>query len=144
MKSMLHEKINCFIDSNIWLYAFLEQNDTNKTALAKQLFGNSALNKFVSTQVINEVCFNLRKKAQFSETELQIIIDSFYQSCFVMRLEYTTLSLALELRQQYNLSFWDSLMVSSGLQANVEIFYSEDIQHNLIVNKTLKIVNPLL
>jgi predicted nucleic acid-binding protein len=141
---MPHEKTNCFIDSNIWLYAFLEQNDTNKTALANKLLWNNELNKFVSTQVINEVCFNLRKKAKFSEAELKITIDSFYQSCAVMRLDYTTLSLALELRQQYSLSFWDSLMVSSGLQANVDILYSEDMQHNLIVNNTLKIINPFL
>jgi len=141
---MPHEKINCFIDSNIWLYAFFEQNEADKTAMANELLSNKTVNKFVSTQVINEVCFNLRKKAKYSEAELKIIIDSFYQNCTVMRLEYTTLSLALELRLQYKLSFWDSLMVSSGLQANVEIFYSEDMQHNLIVNKTLKIVNPFL
>lgn len=141
---MLQEKINCFVDSNIWLYGFLKTQDIGKSTIANELINDSNLNITVSTQVINEVCVNLKKKTNLSESGLQTVIKSFYQRYYVLAIEEYTLLKASELRLQYNLSFWDSLMVSSGLQANVEVFYSEDMQHNLIINKTLRIINPFL
>ena len=57
---------SCFVDTNIWLYAFLEGEDYQKTAHAKELLeANHTI--IVSTQVVNEVCVNMLKKAQFSE-----------------------------------------------------------------------------
>jgi len=51
----------CFIDSNIWLYALLQYQDTQKANIAKLTIQKS--NKIiVSTQVINEVCVNFIKK----------------------------------------------------------------------------------
>jgi len=143
-KFMPHEKINCFVDSNIWLYGFLKTQDIDKSNRANKLINDSNLNITVSTQVINEVCINLRKKTKISESGLETVIKNFYHRYSVLTIEEHTLLKASELRQHYNLSFWDSLMVSSALQANVEVFYSEDMQHNLIIHKTLKIVNPFL
>ena len=52
------EAESCFIDTNIWLYAFTVGNDPEKTVRAKALIeAQSAI--FVSTQVINEACVNL-------------------------------------------------------------------------------------
>jgi predicted nucleic acid-binding protein len=141
---MPQEKTNGFIDSNIWLYAFLQQQDVDKTSKSKELLHNKQLNSIVSTQIINEVCFNLRKKANFSESDLMILIDNFYHNYSVINLEKTTLHLASELRQQYKLSFWDSLVIASALQANANVIYTEDMQNDLIIHKTLKIINPFL
>ena len=38
----------------------------------------------VSPQVINEVCVNLIKKAQFSEPQVQQLIESFYAKYVVV------------------------------------------------------------
>jgi len=141
---MLPEKINCFVDSNIWLYAFLQQQDAEKSDKAKDLLHNPQLNISISTQVINEVCVNLRKKTHFSESDLQALIERFYFRYNVTNLEKDTLLDASELRQNYKLSFWDSLVIASALQADAAVIYSEDMQHGLVINKTLKIVNPLL
>ena len=70
------EPESCFIDTNIWLYAFIEGDDPQKTACAKALLEASHA-IIVSTQVVNEVCSNLRKKAQFSEQQIQQLIASF-------------------------------------------------------------------
>lgn len=68
---------SCFIDTNIWLYAFTVGDDPEKTVRAKTLIEtHSAV--FVSTQVINEVCVNLIKQAHFSEQQVQQLIESFY------------------------------------------------------------------
>jgi predicted nucleic acid-binding protein len=70
------EPASCFVDTNIWLYAFVEGDDLRKRADAKSLLEASGA-VIVSPQVINEVCVNLMKKAQFSEQQVQQLIESF-------------------------------------------------------------------
>ena len=66
----MSENDSCFIDTNIWLYAFIQGDVTHKTARAKEII-ESATPITVSAQVINEVCINLYKKAHFTEAQLQ-------------------------------------------------------------------------
>jgi predicted nucleic acid-binding protein len=42
--------------------------------------------------------------------------------------------LAFTLREKYSLSFWDSIVVSSVLNANCNILASEDMQDGLKIN----------
>jgi len=96
----------------------------------------------VSTQVINEVCVNLLKKAQFSEQQVQQLIESFYARYLVIELSKTLLLKASALRVQYTFSFWDSTIVSSALHADASVLYSEDMQDGLVVENRLRIINP--
>jgi predicted nucleic acid-binding protein len=61
---------HCVVDTNIWLYAFIEGNAPQKTVRAKALLEASPA-VIVSPQVVNEVCVNLLKKAQCSEPQVQ-------------------------------------------------------------------------
>ena len=56
------EAESCFVDTNIWLYAFTVGDDREKTARAKTLIETQRA-VFISTQVINEACVNLIRKA---------------------------------------------------------------------------------
>jgi predicted nucleic acid-binding protein len=133
---------SCFIDTNLWLYAFIEGDDPQKTARAKSLIEtHSAI--YVSTQVINEVCVNVIKKARFSEQQVQQLIESFYAKYVVVELSKSLLLKASTLRGQYTFSFWDSLIVSSALHTNVSVLYSEDMQDGLVVENKVRIINPL-
>lgn len=103
----------CFIDTNVWLYAFIPSQDANKSAKAKAIIRQSDI--VLSSQVINETCVNLIKKAHFDEPAIQQLIGSFYSRYKVMIVDKTTLLKASELRERLQLSFWDSLIVSSAL-----------------------------
>jgi predicted nucleic acid-binding protein len=37
---------------------------------------------------------------------------------------------------------WDSLIIATSLQRNCSILYSEDMQHNQVIEDKLRIVNP--
>ena len=50
---------------------------------------------------------------------------------------------ASQLRQEYALSFWDSMVVACALAANAEILYTEDMQNKMIIWGKLEIKNPL-
>jgi len=131
-----------FIDSNIWLYSFLKQHEARRLQ-AKELI--ASLRKkaliFVSSQVINEVCFNLLKNG-VPEDEIKGIIDSFYSDFSVIEFSQAVIRRASDLREKYSLSFWDSLVLSSALEADCNVLYSEDMQHNQVIEKKLKIINP--
>jgi predicted nucleic acid-binding protein len=131
----------CFIDTNLWLYAFIEGDDPQKTTSAKSLI-ETQRTIHVSTQVINEVCVNMLKKAHFSEEQVQQLIESFYAKYVVVELSKSLLLRASTLREHYALSFWDSLIVSGALHANVSVLYSEDLQDRLIIENKVRIINP--
>lgn len=130
----------CFIDTNVWLYAFMESQDEDKAQIAKELIAGST--PAVSSQVVNEVCVNLLKKTTISEEEIAELIRSFYQRYVVLELDREILVEASRLRGQYSFSFWDSIIVSSALRSSVPILYSEDMQDGLVVENRLEIRNP--
>ena len=132
--------VSCFIDSNVWLYAFIEGQDEDKSRIAKELIGNNR--PTLSAQVINEVCVNLIRKTEVSEEEIRALIASFYKRYIVLELSRETLIQASRLREQYALSYWDSQIVSSALQSGAGVLYSEDMQDGLIVMDRLEIRNP--
>jgi len=134
--------INCFIDTNIWLYAFIEADDTTKSGIARALIQKSE--PVISIQVINEVCINLLRCANFTEDQISQLIESFYEKCRVVELTESGLLIASQLRQRYSLSFWDSTIVATALNAGVSVLYSEDMQHGLTIEGRLQIRNPFL
>jgi len=133
---------NCFIDTNIWLYALVETDDTTKSVIARTLIRESEA--VVSVQVINEVCVNLLRHANFNEMQITQLIKSFYDKCRVAELTESDLLMASRLRQQYSLSFWDSTIVAAVLNADLPVLYSEDMQHGLIIEGKLQIRNPFI
>lgn len=129
-----------FVDTNIWLYAFLDTGEDEKSSRAKELFQRTA--PMLSVQVVNEVCVNLIKKANFPEGQISQLIESFYEKYPIVEMDEGILLSASELRQEYAFSFWDSMVVACALASGAEVLYSEDMQHGLVVRDVLKIVNP--
>jgi predicted nucleic acid-binding protein len=129
-----------FIDTNLWLYAFLDTGDSDKSTRAKELFEETE--PMLSVQVINEVCVNLIKKARFSEEQISALIESFYEKYPIVEVDESILLNASQLRREYSFSFWDSLVVACALAANAEILYSEDMQNGLVIRGMLTILNP--
>ncbi|EAZ91187.1 PIN domain-containing protein [Crocosphaera chwakensis] len=135
-----------FIDSNIWLYRFLADQDPNPQEDARKRKIAVSLTNYkgiiISTQVINEVCSVLKRKTNLKEEDIYQLIEEFEEQCDLIQLTTVILKKASLLRSQYNLSFWDSLIVATALGADVEILYSEDMQDGLIIDDQLRMINP--
>jgi predicted nucleic acid-binding protein len=130
----------CFLDTNIWLYAFVATQDRDKSQISKGIIQKNEI--VVSVQVINEVAINLIRKAQFDEPDIRRLIESFYAKQQVIETEKEVLLTASELRARYRFSFWDSLIAASALVGECSILYSEDMDSGLSVSNQLQIVNP--
>jgi predicted nucleic acid-binding protein len=136
------DKPIAFIDTNIWLYALLDTGETEKSSRAKELLTQT--DPILSLQVINEICVNRIKKAGFTEEQISQLIEPIYEKYPVVEMDENILLVASQLRQEYALSFWDSMVAACALAADAEILYSEDMQNGLVVRETLKIKNPLV
>ncbi len=133
-------KPSAFIDTNIWLYALLDMGEAEKSSRAREVITQTE--PVVSVQVINEICVNLIKKAGFTEEQISQLVEAFYEKYPIIEMDESILLDASQLRQEYALSFWDSMIVACALAADAEILYTEDMQDGLVIRETLKIKNP--
>jgi predicted nucleic acid-binding protein len=131
-------KDSFFIDSNIFLYAFSDK-DSDKQKVAKEIVLNRSV---VSVQVVNEVSKNLLYKLSFNEDEILKFIESLYKRHLVAELTKAIFTQASNLRRKYNFSYYDSIIVATALENECNILYSEDMQHNQLIDDKLTIINP--
>ncbi len=129
-----------FVDTNIWLYAFIQYQDTSKNEIAKDIIKECDI--VISTQIINEICVNLIKKAKFPEEKIQNLISSLYKKYTVFEPSRDVLLKASKIRDTHSFSFWDSIVTASALDCDADYLISEDMQDGFILEEKLKIINP--
>ncbi|MCC6134296.1 MAG: PIN domain-containing protein [Candidatus Contendobacter sp.] len=127
-----------FVDSNIWLYAFMDESSPKHTP-ARALIEQDRV--VLSTQVINEVCSNLIRKADYTEPEIQQTIQNLAAIYPILDITLPIIRQASKLRVAYRLSYWDSLILATAQDAGCSVVYSEDMQDNLKI-AALIIRNP--
>lgn len=126
-----------FIDSNIFLYAFSNKNISKQIISARIVKQNHT----ISTQVLNEVSNNMLKKLNFSNKEIEKFISSCYMQYNIVDFSKEIFIKASIVRDKYNISYYDSLILSSAITSKCDILYSEDMQHNQRI-EDLTIINP--
>lgn len=129
------------IDSNVWLYAFMKGNEQRVSTATNIIEQSEPI--ILSTQIVNEVCFVLLRKNKAKNTTLANYIDYFYSEHRVTILDEVILKTASKLRIEHHFSFWDSLIVASAINNRCSILYSEDMQHDYVIENT-RIINPFL
>lgn len=128
-----------FVDTNVFLY--LLSNDINKKTIAKKIL---ASNLHISTQVINEFSNISLKKFKLSTSNTKELLSKLIEKTTIFIFTEKTIFYALDLKEKYQFQFYDSLILASALENQCNILYSEDMQHNQIIEKQLTIVNPFL
>lgn len=133
-----------FVDTNILVYAHdLTQGAKHEKArrLVQDLWdsGNGAL----STQVLQELCVSLRRKAVrplSAEGTRKVIEDYSTWEVVVNTAESVVEALDIELR--HKISFWDALIVKAAGSCGAEVLYSEDLADGRSYG-TVRVINPL-
>lgn len=131
-----------FVDTNIWVYAHTEEPRDLRGPQAKSLVEDGA--RFViSTQVLSEYYAAMLKNGA-TDSLIQQNLESMMARCEVRLIDLSVIRLAHRLKIRYRFSYWDSLVISSALDAGCTILYSEDLQHGQHIENRLHVVNPLL
>lgn len=118
-----------FVDSNILVYAHDSgAGERHRIAvdLVRQLWQNRT--GVISTQVLQEVWVNLRRKAErpVSRDEAVALLRDYGRWEVVINSTESVLE-AIRLEERYGLSFWDALIVQAARSAGVSLLYSEDL-----------------
>ena len=141
--SYMSEPPSIFLDSNVWYYALSTENN-EKALKARELVKSLGNSIYFSSQVVNEVCVNLKRRVPIDEKQIRVLIESFYLNYNPVEINRAVLHFASELRERHKFSFWDALITASALLGGAEILYSEDMQDGFVLDNKLKIINPFI
>jgi predicted nucleic acid-binding protein len=139
MKQMIMNK-TIALDTNVLVYCH-SSDEVDKQEIATSLF---AYYPVVSTQVLSEYLNVVKRTLKLSKDEIMDICLQNIELCILQPVSLTTLKSAKNLIDRYDFQLFDSIVVASALEANCHILYSEDLQHGLVVEQRLEIINPFL
>jgi predicted nucleic acid-binding protein len=132
-----------FLDTNILMYA----HDTSagaKQERAKTLLAELWRDRtgVLSTQVLQELAVNLRRKAGRpldAKATREIVTDYLTWQVVVNGVE--SILEALDLEAQHQVSFWDALVLHAAQASGAQILYSEDLSDGQAYG-SVRVVNP--
>ncbi len=128
-----------FLDTNVLIYAFA-QGDPRSEAAESLLAEGGVL----SVQVLNEFAAVARRKLKMDWVQITEASAALRELCKVVPVDEATHEAALQLASRHSFQFYDALVIAAARQAECTVLYSEDMQHDLIVDKQLRIRNPFL
>ncbi len=117
---------------------FFIDKDIDKQGIAAKIVHNSHT---ISTQVLNEVSNNMPKKLSFSNGEIAKFISSSYVKYNIVNFSKEVFIHASKIRDENNISYYDSLILASAMESDCTVLYSEDMHHKQKIG-SLTIINP--
>ena len=139
---MPNGKTNCFVDTNLLVYAM------DRTERAKHSRGSDLLKRIVSDhtlvlspQSLNE-CYHVLavRRRVAAPDEARRFVWSLSEFC-TAPYDFTTTQLAWIIGDRHGFGWWDCMLLASASLARCEMFFSEDMQHDRRVGD-MTIVNP--
>ena len=134
-----------FVDTNVLVYAH-DRGAGTKHALARDLVARLWDERIgvISTQVIQELFVNLRRKASrpVSHADTRLLINDYLTWKVVVN-DGDAILQALDLEERYQLSFWDALIIAAAISAGGSTLYSEDLSHGQLFGE-VRVANPFV
>ena len=134
---MTAEEAAATVDTNIAVYALSLHDKADRAAV---LLRGTA---FLSVQVLNEYAnVGLRKRRDpwdVVAADLALLRDVVPR---ILPIDDEASRAAVRIGERYRLSVYDALMLAVALAGGARTLYSEDMQHGLMIDGTLRIVDP--
>jgi predicted nucleic acid-binding protein len=132
---------NRFIDTNILVYCYTNDEPIKKQKALDIVEGSDT---FISTQVLTELSNTLKKKFKLYWQDVKNQISEVSSDFNVFVNKPSTIEQACQIADKYQYSYYDSLIITSALECDCNILYSEDLQHGQVIENRLTIVNPFV
>jgi predicted nucleic acid-binding protein len=134
-----------FLDTNILIYAH-DRSAGLKYERARDLVERLWISGqgVLSTQVLQELCINLRRKIArpLPVEEVRRIIQDYLSWEVVGNTPGSVLQ-ALEIEVRYKTSFWDALVLQAAESSGARVLYSEDLAAGQKYGP-IQVINPLI
>jgi len=134
-----------FVDTDILIYAH------DRTTGVKHERARALIEKLwtsgqgvLSTQVLQELCVNLRRKVArpLGVDEIRRLVNDYMSWEIVVNSAESVIQ-ALEIEIRYKTSFWDALILQAAEQSGAAILYSEDLAARQNCG-AVRVMNPLI
>lgn len=130
-----------FIDTNILLYAASSaKSEQDKRAKARELL--AIRGGGLSVQVQAEFYVNATMKFKLSHDKAVGILESL-DAYPVVAVTETIFWAALQIKNRYQLSYWDSAIIAAALELGCHTVYSEDLNHRQTY-AGIRVMNPFI
>jgi predicted nucleic acid-binding protein len=132
-----------FLDTNLWIY-LQDGSSGDKSQRVSDLIRDNAGIILISTQVLGELYHVMTRKKIASPQVAGQVVRDLLEDFPVLDIDPPNVKKALEINLRYGYTYWDSLILATALLSNCTTVYSEDMQHNQLVESQLRIVNPFV
>jgi len=133
-----------FVDTNLLMYAH-DRSAGVKHQRARQLIERLWISGqgVLSTQVLQELCINLRRKIArpLPVEEVRRLIQDYLSWEIVVNAPASVIQ-ALEIEVRYKTSFWDALVLQAAESSGAAFLYSEDLASGQKYGP-IEVINPL-
>lgn len=126
-----------FFDTSALLY--LLSADEAKSTRAEALLAEGGV---ISVQVLNEFAAVAIRKFDMPLADLREVLSTLRSVTRVEPLTEESHDRALAIVERYGFSVFDSMIIAVALMSGCRSLYSEDLQHNQVIDRQLRIVNP--
>lgn len=133
-----------FVDTNILMYAHdtsAGEKHERAKAVVEELWRDRT--GVVSTQVLQELAVNLRRKARRPlDVKATREIVSDYLTWQVIVNGGESILEAMDLESRYQISFWDAMVIQAAQLSGADVLYSEDLSDGQKYG-SVQVINPL-
>lgn len=128
------------LDTNVLIYLY-DSSNSEKRNIALNLLSEKPQ---IPAQVISEFLNTLLRLLPMTKEDLLMHAANLFEECNIIPTLPVTLHSASSLTKKYQFQLFDSVIVASSIHGDCDILYSEDMQHKLLVNNSLRIINPFV
>lgn len=126
-----------FFDTNVLVY--VASGDAEKADRAEAIL---AAGGTISVQVLNELANVARRKMKMSWADTHALLNVLRDLLTVHPLTIETHETGLRLAGKYSFSIYDAMIAAAAIHADCDVLWSEDMQHGMMLDEGLRIVNP--
>lgn len=126
-----------FFDTNVLLY--LASDDAAKADRAEALIAEGGT---IGVQVLNEIANVARRKMGMPWAETRAFLAAVRGLLAVEPMTVEIHETGLALAERHNLSLYDATIAAAALHADCNTLFSEDMQHGLVLDGRLRVVDP--
>jgi predicted nucleic acid-binding protein len=128
-----------FVDSNVLLYLVLDNGA--KAAKAREVLG---LGCTISVQVLNETTNVLRRKYKMPWNEVRQFLAVVRKLTETIPVDIVIHEAGIDIAERYGFSIYDSMIAAAAIKSDCHIVFSEDMQHDQLIDQKVRVINPFL
>lgn len=134
-------KIDCFLDSNVLIYAAAGKKDEpRKYEIAYGLVLDR--NFGVSGQTLAEFCSVVRRKGLMPDGQLDEWLE-YLGELEAVAVDHTLVRAGLLMARRFQISYYDAALLAAAERLGAPVFFTEDLSHNQLYGSVMAI-NPFL